>query len=588
MSNQFPSRETVRRLREQYPPGSRVELVSMDDPYSTLKPGDRGTVDSVDDTGTVFCKWDSGSGLGLVHGVDRFRKLAPELDTPKYETGADFWRDAAASHGRDEALGICGRYLGTQLGSEQPKDEHEFCRELFAAMYEDAAMATDPAKLVYPYEFQKANERIEQSYFRESRLMNNACAKAIDDAINGSCYKRDFYNLDIAAMKAVYDYGFERVNMVLARNIQSRDYDGRFSDANKAWSKGYAVPAKAFDDAILNAHPILIDSFTHHARKLYEELDAERFALPGRPESGHLVNGYEILRSVEFDNRRGFAIGLNPDAVSQFATWQFTTENGKRDFYWGNYSSEFVDAAFNYTARVIAHMYGERAKEVRRAFDYEKSTEQNYNMIDGVPNNRAAPGPDLTDGQTYEEIKELAPETLPENFDSAEPPEAPDAKRRGEPNEAELNFNDWMAVTLSSRYRWVEDDIYRLNGRGAMYYTGGEDGVYMRIQKDGTLEAGNYEGAIPHIGEALFKPAVIKSYASFSEAYKSAMEAGGKQFMVDMFSGSERQPLAKATGRDDADDKPSVMKQIRDAQKAPKAPAKEKPEVNKKKTGPEL
>jgi len=54
MSNQFPSRETVRRLREQYPPGSRVVLVSIDDPYSTLKPGDRGTVDSVDDTGTVF------------------------------------------------------------------------------------------------------------------------------------------------------------------------------------------------------------------------------------------------------------------------------------------------------------------------------------------------------------------------------------------------------------------------------------------------------------------------------------------------------------------------------------------------------
>jgi len=120
-----------------------------------------------------------------------------------------------------------------------------------------------------------------------------------------------------------------------------------------------------------------------------------------------------------------------------------------------------------------------------------------------------------------------------------------------------------MAVTLSSRYRWVEDEIYRLNGRGAMYYTGGEDGVYMRINKDGKLEAGNYEGAIPHIGEAFFKPAVTKNYDSFSDAYKAAMEAGGKQFMVDMFSG---QP----------EERQSVRKLLREAQKAPKPPTKPK------------
>ena len=34
-----------------------------------------GTVRSVDDTGTVFVRWDNGSGLGVVYGVDRIRKL---------------------------------------------------------------------------------------------------------------------------------------------------------------------------------------------------------------------------------------------------------------------------------------------------------------------------------------------------------------------------------------------------------------------------------------------------------------------------------------------------------------------------------
>ena len=74
-NNGFPNRETVARVRQMYPVGCRVELISMDDPYSKRKPGDRGTVDVVDDTGTVFVRWDNGSGLGIVYGVDRIRKL---------------------------------------------------------------------------------------------------------------------------------------------------------------------------------------------------------------------------------------------------------------------------------------------------------------------------------------------------------------------------------------------------------------------------------------------------------------------------------------------------------------------------------
>ena len=143
-----------------------------------------------------------------------------------------------------------------------------------------------------------------------------------------------------------------------------------------------------------------------------------------------------------------------------------------------------------------------------------------------------------------------------------------------------------MAVTESSRYRWVEDEIVRLNGRGAMYYTGGEDGIYMRIHNDGKLEAGDYEGAIPHIGEAFFKPAVTKQFDTYSEAYTWAMEAGGKQFLVDMFSGSEPQPLYQ-TKRGADMEKPSVLKHIRDAQNAPKPPRKDKT-PGKRKDGTEL
>ena len=71
----FPSREQVERVRLTYPKGTRVELMAMSDPYTTLKPGALGRVDFVDDTGTVFCVWDEGSTLGVVYGVDVIRHV---------------------------------------------------------------------------------------------------------------------------------------------------------------------------------------------------------------------------------------------------------------------------------------------------------------------------------------------------------------------------------------------------------------------------------------------------------------------------------------------------------------------------------
>lgn len=73
--NGFPSREVVERLRQRYPAGCRVELISMNDPYATLKPGDQGTVIAVDDIGTVHIAWDRGSSLGAAYGEDQIRRI---------------------------------------------------------------------------------------------------------------------------------------------------------------------------------------------------------------------------------------------------------------------------------------------------------------------------------------------------------------------------------------------------------------------------------------------------------------------------------------------------------------------------------
>ena len=73
--NNFPNEAAVERMRTMYPSGCRVELVSMNDPYSKLNPGERGTVRFIDSIGTIFVDWNSGSGLGIAYGVDHIRKL---------------------------------------------------------------------------------------------------------------------------------------------------------------------------------------------------------------------------------------------------------------------------------------------------------------------------------------------------------------------------------------------------------------------------------------------------------------------------------------------------------------------------------
>ena len=70
----FPNRETVERVRREYPAGTRVELVKMDD-VQAPPIGTRGTVTGVDDTASLIMKWDNGSGLNVVYGEDIVKKL---------------------------------------------------------------------------------------------------------------------------------------------------------------------------------------------------------------------------------------------------------------------------------------------------------------------------------------------------------------------------------------------------------------------------------------------------------------------------------------------------------------------------------
>ena len=69
---QMPSKERIEALRKYYPRGTKVKLLAMDDPQAPPT-GTMGEVMGVDDAGQLLVRWETGSSLSLIPGVDSFR-----------------------------------------------------------------------------------------------------------------------------------------------------------------------------------------------------------------------------------------------------------------------------------------------------------------------------------------------------------------------------------------------------------------------------------------------------------------------------------------------------------------------------------
>lgn len=68
-------RQEIERLKERYPKGTRILLVEMRDPQA-VEAGMTGTVEAVDDAGSIHMNWDNGRGLALIPGEDSFKVLS--------------------------------------------------------------------------------------------------------------------------------------------------------------------------------------------------------------------------------------------------------------------------------------------------------------------------------------------------------------------------------------------------------------------------------------------------------------------------------------------------------------------------------
>ena len=68
------NREIIESIKEEYPKGTRVELLKMDD-VQAPPIGTKGTVQGIGSLGSIMVKWDNGSTLSVVYGEDLCKKV---------------------------------------------------------------------------------------------------------------------------------------------------------------------------------------------------------------------------------------------------------------------------------------------------------------------------------------------------------------------------------------------------------------------------------------------------------------------------------------------------------------------------------
>jgi len=59
--------------------GKRVTLIRMEDPYTTLRAGAKGTITGEDGIGNILVNWDAGSTLSLIPDVDEYEIQEVEI-----------------------------------------------------------------------------------------------------------------------------------------------------------------------------------------------------------------------------------------------------------------------------------------------------------------------------------------------------------------------------------------------------------------------------------------------------------------------------------------------------------------------------
>ena len=132
-------------------------------------------------------------------------------------------------------------------------------------------MANEKKSEIYRNSGSYAREHGEIERWRESKSANIACRDAVDKAVAEN-YDGAHLKTDKILDAVISDFGRERVELVLAATIQEKIHDGRFSNANKEWSKN--VPMIDGDKCYMvsdRTHSVLLDALAKTFRENYPE-----------------------------------------------------------------------------------------------------------------------------------------------------------------------------------------------------------------------------------------------------------------------------------------------------------------------------
>lgn len=119
----------IESLKKQFPVGSRVELIKMDDKQAPPI-GTRGTVKGVDDIGSIMVAWDNGSSLNVIYGEDECRVLdvvkticyGKERLWDKKEEAIEFFVDCMLNSEGSEKERYCNILSSLKANSKVCKD----------------------------------------------------------------------------------------------------------------------------------------------------------------------------------------------------------------------------------------------------------------------------------------------------------------------------------------------------------------------------------------------------------------------------------------------------------------------------------
>lgn len=125
---------------------------------------------------------------------------------------------------------------------------------------------------LYPYSAAEARRLQELDQWRKSHMVNIRCKEAIEKAIS---WDFDGMHLKDGCVEGVIaEFGYKRVNFVLANTLKEKKYDGRFSATNCAWfGKTFVPPDRDYNSSFMvDSHPAVLDGFMVEFRKLYQKL----------------------------------------------------------------------------------------------------------------------------------------------------------------------------------------------------------------------------------------------------------------------------------------------------------------------------